>query len=650
MEKIEKLQPRAFTRFCMTIGAVPSSYLEGMTVERQLLWFCSYLEKEVIPAVNQAGKAVEELQALYTQLLEYVNNYFDNLDVQEEINNKLDDMAEDGTLAEIIAQYVQLNGVLAYNTKALMKAAENLIDGSIAYTIGETTYNDGKCAFYKIREIQNTDVVDDYNIVALNNSETLIAERLPNYYLNEINNRITNDINEINDRITTVVNLVDNNVPTFSNSFGTTNQTLLSATGQKYIEPFVVFDKEHNKYLMFFSDCGSTYAMKRAESTNLIGWNVVSNNIVDGAPTNRHKFNILVDIKGNPIKINNKYHGYAVSNYPKKIYHYETTNLNSTWTETGIALDYNNDNTDNYGVDAPCAIYDEINNKCILYYMGLSSTTNTSYINRAESNSPSTAFTYQDTILSPTSNTWYSGWLGGMQVLNTSEGLKVIFNGSSSVPSAAGAEPNPSLIGMGQMESLYSSINANNYPTIINEPNTINSQSVWRGHVIFNKTINKYVMFYNTGDVAGDEVITYAIEGFMGFEAAEGYAGAQYLNSTDEVLINGAMKYVTPGFYNIKIGVKCSIGGSTGMKNFRVRFRTGQDDDLTTISSSDQQIFSRNCFIGNYAWQNDVVILDVYFMNNSATYKKIYATVQLVEGDTANNPAIEDVRFYITQA
>lgn len=609
---------------------LPAVYDESLSYYELLCKITAKLN-EVIEQGNTTSEGLLELK-------NYVDHYFDNLDVQEEINNKLDEMAESGELAEIIAQYIELNGVLAYNTKSAMKSAENLVDGSIAYTIGESLYNDGKCAFYKIREILNTDVVDDYNIVALNNSETLIAERLPNDY-----------INKINERITTVVNLIDNNIPNFSNSFGTTNVTLLSATGQKYIEPFVVFDKEHNKYLMFFSDCGSTYAMKRAESTNLIGWNVVSNNIVDGTPTNRHKFNILVDVKGNPIKINNKYHGYAVSNYPKRIYHYETTNLNSSWTETGVALDYDNDNTDNYGVDAPCAIYDEINNKCILYYMGLSSTTNTSYINRAESNSPSTPFTYQATILSPTSNTWYSGWLGGMQVLNTTEGLKVIFNGSSSVPSAAGAEPNPSLIGIGQMESLYSSINANNYPTIINEPNTINSQSVWRGHVIFNKTINKYVMFYNTGNVAGDEVITYAIEGFMGFEAAEGYAGAQYLRTTDEVLINGAMKYVTPGFYNIKIGVKCSIGGSTGMKNFRVRFRTGQDDDLTTISSSDQQIFSRNCFIGNYAWQNDVVILDVYFMNNSAAYKKIYATVQIVEGDTDNNPAIEDVRFYITQ-
>ena len=177
MEKIEKLQPRAFTRFCMTIGAVPSSYLEGMTVERQLLWFCSYLENEVIPAVNNNAGAVEELQALYTQLKDYVDHYFDNLDVQEEINNKLDEMAESGQLTDIIAQYLQLAGVLAYDTKAQMKAATNLVDGSIAKTLGNLSYSDGQGAFYKVREIQNTDVVDDENIIALSDPD-LIAEKI----------------------------------------------------------------------------------------------------------------------------------------------------------------------------------------------------------------------------------------------------------------------------------------------------------------------------------------------------------------------------------------------------------------------------------------------------------------------------------------
>ena len=55
MKEIDKLNYRPFTRFCMSIGAVPTAYLAGLTIEEQLLWFCSYLEKEVIPAVNNNG-------------------------------------------------------------------------------------------------------------------------------------------------------------------------------------------------------------------------------------------------------------------------------------------------------------------------------------------------------------------------------------------------------------------------------------------------------------------------------------------------------------------------------------------------------------------------------------------------------------------
>lgn len=43
----------------------------------------------------------------YEQLQSYVNNYFDNLDVQEEINNKLDQMAEDGSLSELLEPFIE---------------------------------------------------------------------------------------------------------------------------------------------------------------------------------------------------------------------------------------------------------------------------------------------------------------------------------------------------------------------------------------------------------------------------------------------------------------------------------------------------------------------------------------------------------------
>lgn len=52
--------------------------------------------------VKEMFDAQDALVKSYKELYEFVNTYFDNLDVQEEINNKLDNMAREGTLLNII--------------------------------------------------------------------------------------------------------------------------------------------------------------------------------------------------------------------------------------------------------------------------------------------------------------------------------------------------------------------------------------------------------------------------------------------------------------------------------------------------------------------------------------------------------------------
>ena len=157
---------------------------------------------QVITNQNTLQNSNNELINAYNELVNYVNNYFENLDVQDEINNKLDEMAESGELTDIIAQYLQLAGVLAYDTISDMSDAANLVDGSICYTLGQNTYNDGKGAFYKVREIINTDVVDGFNLVALDVSNTLVAERMPDYYINDLQTQI----NTTNTTLNRVVN------------------------------------------------------------------------------------------------------------------------------------------------------------------------------------------------------------------------------------------------------------------------------------------------------------------------------------------------------------------------------------------------------------------------------------------------------------
>lgn len=155
---------------------------------------------KIINSVNTSGEQVQTLTDAFNKLQDYVNNYFKNLDVQEEINNKLDEMANSGELTEIIAQYLQLAGLLCFNTLNELKNATNIVAGSFTKTFGKNSYNDGLGEFYKIRNITNDDIVDEINIIKINNSDTLIAELIKNATIDKILNELTKktNIDELN--------------------------------------------------------------------------------------------------------------------------------------------------------------------------------------------------------------------------------------------------------------------------------------------------------------------------------------------------------------------------------------------------------------------------------------------------------------------
>ena len=173
LKPVIKIEP--FRKFCMTIGELPTSYLETMTYYEMLVWFTKFLGETVIPTVNNNGEAVSELQTKYIELKNYIDTYFDNLDLQEEVNNKLDEMVEQGTLQEIIAEYLNANALWCFDSINDMKAATNLINGSYARTIGYYTPLDGGEAIYHIRTKTNSDVDNGGNIIVLDDN-TLVAE------------------------------------------------------------------------------------------------------------------------------------------------------------------------------------------------------------------------------------------------------------------------------------------------------------------------------------------------------------------------------------------------------------------------------------------------------------------------------------------
>lgn len=169
-KEIQKIKPSGiFTNYIFK--TIPLAFDESMSYYETLCGILSLLKTQE-EVVNNNADLLAELES-------YVQNYFKNLDIQTEINNKLDAMATDGTLENLIGEYIQLKTTYVYDNVELMKNSTNLVNGSYARTSGFYNYNDDGGAYYKIRNITNSDIVNEMSIIALNDSN-LIAELIKN--------------------------------------------------------------------------------------------------------------------------------------------------------------------------------------------------------------------------------------------------------------------------------------------------------------------------------------------------------------------------------------------------------------------------------------------------------------------------------------
>lgn len=93
---------RPFRFWCQKV--LPLVYDDSLSYYEVLCKLVDYLNK-TMEDVGVLNEDVEALHTAYQQLQAYVNDYFSTLDVQQEINNKLDLMAQDGTLDELLLPY-----------------------------------------------------------------------------------------------------------------------------------------------------------------------------------------------------------------------------------------------------------------------------------------------------------------------------------------------------------------------------------------------------------------------------------------------------------------------------------------------------------------------------------------------------------------
>lgn len=171
-------------------GLQPAFYdKESGTVLQQVSRMYAKIN-QLIGSVNNQNTTIADYIQKFIDLKDYVDTYFNNLDVQSEINNKLDQMASSGQLANIIAQYLQAQAVFGFDTIAEMSASENLANGAICKVLGKTNYQTGDGAFYKIRTITSDDVIDGVNKVKITHDNTLIAELITDYNFDKLNSYV----------------------------------------------------------------------------------------------------------------------------------------------------------------------------------------------------------------------------------------------------------------------------------------------------------------------------------------------------------------------------------------------------------------------------------------------------------------------------
>ena len=95
---------RPFRFWCQKV--LPLVYDDSLSYYELLNKVVDYLNN-VIEDESAMVENIDSLLTAYEQLQDYVNNYFDNLDVQEEINNKLDNMVSDGTFYNVFHSSVE---------------------------------------------------------------------------------------------------------------------------------------------------------------------------------------------------------------------------------------------------------------------------------------------------------------------------------------------------------------------------------------------------------------------------------------------------------------------------------------------------------------------------------------------------------------
>ena len=210
---------------------IPLAFNESLSYYEQLCLILNYIKNEITPSLNTLIDEYSDVVNSVEKLEKYIDDYFNSEDFNNKIttaiDTKLNAMATSGELENIITAYLKLNALICFDTIPLMKASTNLTNGSYVKTYGSTEFNNKKGAFYKVRTKQESDVVDEVNIIELYNNlvAVLILQDDFDSLQTQVNN-LSDSLNTTNQKVTeleTGLNTTNTNVSNVQNNLNTTN-------------------------------------------------------------------------------------------------------------------------------------------------------------------------------------------------------------------------------------------------------------------------------------------------------------------------------------------------------------------------------------------------------------------------------------------
>lgn len=122
---------------------------DAMTTYELLCKVVQYLNF-VIKNVNEQGEELEKLKKAFDDLYKFINEWFDNLDLQDEVDDYLDRLAQSGVLADILHNYIDIVSQAEYLKNRINNGFPE-IDGSPLTVSVRNDFVDEVIPYYELK-------------------------------------------------------------------------------------------------------------------------------------------------------------------------------------------------------------------------------------------------------------------------------------------------------------------------------------------------------------------------------------------------------------------------------------------------------------------------------------------------------------------